>query len=92
MKNVYIRNLWLSTGGFMKELLIIWDDDTEMFYHDYFCSSLFADVLEHLIKKYKLNGSLEQSESYTLHKLNYLNSDKFVIKLVDEFNQELPLF
>ena len=76
----------------MKELLIMWDDDTEMFYHDYFSSPLFADVLEHLIKKYKLNGRLEQSESYTLHKLNYLNSDKFVIKLVDEFNKELPLF
>ena len=57
-----------------------------------FCSSLFADVLEYLIKKYKLNGSLEQSESYSLHKLNYLNSDKFTIKLVDGFNQELPLF
>ena len=76
----------------MKELFVTWDDNTEMFYHDYFCSSLFADVLEHLIKKYKLNGGLEQSESHTLHKLNYLNSDKFVIKLVDEFNQEIPLF
>ena len=76
----------------MKELFVTWDDNTEMFYHDYFCSSLFADVLEHLINKYKLNGSLEQSESYTLHKLNYLNSDKFAIKLVDGFNQELPLF
>ena len=53
----------------MKELFVTWDDNTEMFYHDYFCSSLFADVLEHLIKKYKLNGSLGQSESYTLHKL-----------------------
>ena len=81
-----------TLGGNMKELLVMWDDETEMFYHDYFCSYLFADVLEHLIKKYKLNGSLEQSESYTLHKLNHLNSDKFVIKLVDEFNQELPLF
>ena len=48
----------------MKELLIMWDDDTEMFYHDYFCSALFVIVLEHLIKKYKPNGSLEQSESY----------------------------
>ena len=76
----------------MKELFVMWDDTTEMFYHDYFCSSLFADVLEHPIKKYKLSGSLEQSESYTLHKLNYLNSGKFVIILVDEFNQELPLF
>lgn len=76
----------------MKELLIMWDDETEMFYHDYFCSALFVIVLEHLIKKYKLNGRVEQSESFTLHKLNYLNKDKFVIKLVDEFNQELPLF
>ena len=76
----------------MKELLIMWDDETEMFYHDYFFSSLFVIVLEHLIKKYKLNGRLEQSELFTLHKLNYLNSDKFTIKLVDGFNQELPLF
>ena len=43
----------------MKELFVTLDDSTEMFYHDYFCSSLFADVLEHLIKKYKMNGSLE---------------------------------
>ena len=75
----------------IKELLIIWDDDTEMFYHDYYCSELFSDVLDSVIKRYGLKGKIEGSETYSLFKTNDLNKD-YAIRLVDQYHNILPLF
>ena len=65
----------------IKELLIIWDDDTEMFYHDYYCSELFSDVLNSVIKRYGLKGKIEGSETYSLFKTN----NSFLSKLISPF-------
>ena len=75
----------------IKELLIIWDDDTEMFYHDCYCSELFSDVLDSMIKRYGLKGKIEGSETYSLFKTNDLNND-YAIRLVDQYHNILPLF